>query len=156
MNTRMVIALVTLALGVAACGNGTEPEREFGLSFNIVPADTIVEGDTVIFTRGQLGALPELRPIRVEAREGMIHVFGSYATPCTDPAPTAELERSGDMIALIVVFQPAEVCATAPRGWTYVAHFTSVPTGTYQLQIKHYEDQLRPDGVILEQQVQVP
>ena len=158
MNTRMVIALATLALGVAACGSGTEPEREFGLSFNLVPADTIMEGDTVVFTREDYHAISRMRPLTVATEPGgTFRVLGSFVTGCSGPLPEASAERSPTGVILTISFPPKRkfTCLEMPRPYTYEARFTQVERGTYALTIEHIGDYIREDGVVLEQQVEV-
>jgi hypothetical protein len=113
---RMSLLLLILA---AACGSGTDPEPAFSLSFNVAPADTIVDGDSVIFTRAQLGVLDDLRPIDAEVAVGTIRILGSYVAPCSGPQPSADVSRSGNSVALRVDFRPAEgTCADVVQPWT--------------------------------------
>jgi hypothetical protein len=152
------IFCVVVLLGFAACGIGTEPESEFALSFNLIPADTIMEGDTVIFTRGELNRLRDLRPVSVSATGGgAIRVLGSFVTGCSGPLPEASVERQPDRVILKISFPPEGplTCADMPAPYTYEARFTRVPSGGHRLVVQHFGDYLRPDGTVFEEQVQV-
>jgi hypothetical protein len=151
------LAVALIIWGAAACGNGTGPESEFQLNFNVVPADTIMEGDTVIFTRGQLGTLRDSRPVTASAAEGIIRVRGSFVTSCSGPLPVASMERNPDGVALRISFPPSgnHTCASTTQPYIYEARFTRVPVGEYRVLVQHFGDYLRQDGTVLEEQVQV-
>lgn len=156
MKARMVLALLLLVLA-AACGSGTEPDTQFLLSFNVVPADTIMEGDTVIFTREAYGRFQDLRPITAAGEPSKIVVLGSFVSSCNAP-PLGSSQRSVDELVLTISFPPSDLigCASVPGPYTYEARFTQVPPGSYRLVVQHQGDQLRADGVVFEQQVEVP
>lgn len=154
---------VFLALAAVACGSGIEPEPEFALSFNVVPVDTLMTGDTVVFQREQidfndLDKLVTLRPVQASAAPGTIRVVGSFVTGCSGTQPDASMERRPGGVTLVIAFPPKRMnaCATVPEPYTYEARFTEVSSGSYNLVVEHKGDIIRTDGVVLEQQVQVP
>lgn len=157
MKIRIAPVSMLLALGLGACGGAIEPDSRFQLNFNVALADTIMEGDTVIFTREDYDRLNDLRPITAAGETGRIRVFGSFVSSCLAP-PVANSERTRDEVTLTISFPSPGLqgCASAPGPYTYEARFTRVPAGSYRLVVRHKGDQLRADGLVLEQQAEVP
>lgn len=144
-------------LGMTACSNGAGPEPEFQLSFDLAPADTIIAGDSVIFTWGQVGILRDLRPVVASAGAGEIRVLGSFVSSCSGPLPASSTERTPDGVTLQISFPPPghHTCTSMPQPFTYEARFLRVPPGTHRVRVRHLGDYLRPDGIVLEERVQV-
>lgn len=157
---------VLLVLAAAACNAGTEPESQITLNFNAVPVDTLMAGDTVVFTRGQIGLdeidrLVTLHPVIASTAPGTIRVTGAFVTgSACGTGPTATVERQPDGVVLrvsgAVELKPNQICFLVPQPYTYEARLTEVPTGNYRVTVRHVEDYIRSDTLVLEQQVQVP
>ncbi|HET7273785.1 MAG TPA: hypothetical protein VFI91_01310 [Longimicrobiaceae bacterium] len=154
--------LLSLFMAVAACESATETQEEFVLSFSLAPADTIMDGDTVVFTRGQLGAFKDLRPIVAKSSTGQIILTGSFVAFCSNSDPEGSMDRSPDGVSLVIAFPPdgMDYCAEVPQPFTYMARISQVPAGLHHIIVKHEGDVLWGESpeleVVLDERIQVP
>ena len=145
---------------LTACGTGTGPSNEFVLNFSTAPIENIVVGgDTIIFTPESANVVREtLGPVRAEADEGVIRVFGSFVQGCPQGQPMlATMDRRPEGVVLVISSETdAPTCRDLPVPYTYEARFTRVPSGVHTVAVERLGDVLWGDGLVMEQQVEVP